>query len=134
MLVRRICEEMATDANPLFPLGKLAELSCDLAEPTAAISHDIMMNLALAPSAKASFARWYKPMLEPCHPKLRGVALCLHAGRHCQWSFAWKVDTIDTLDGNGLAHGQVRTKLARWEFKVVDVCRCIGQTFRANNG
>jgi hypothetical protein len=77
MFVFRSCEKMAVDANSLFPLSRLAELSCDLVEPTAAIAHDIMMNLAYAPSAKASFARWYKPLLQPSHPKLQGAALCL---------------------------------------------------------
>ena len=64
---------MATDAMPLYPLGKIAELSCDLPNPTAATAHNIMMNLACATTAKSTFARWYKPFLEPSHALLQGA-------------------------------------------------------------
>ena len=71
---------MATAAQPLFPLGKIAELSCDLTEPSADVSHSVMMNIACAPGAKGSFARWYKPFMEPSHAKLQGAVYCTTCG------------------------------------------------------
>lgn len=82
----RISEEMATDAVPLYPLGKVAELSCNLPDPTAATSHKIMMNLACVPSAKRSFARWYKPLMEPSHDCLQGASAArLNIGINAQY-------------------------------------------------
>jgi hypothetical protein len=72
----RICDEMAQEGTPLFPLATVARLSCDLGQPTANDAFQIITNLCQDPSAKPSMARWYKPFLEPSHVLLQGTTTC----------------------------------------------------------